>query len=164
MPRMTHPRAAVLCALESGPRVLSEILAALGFPEDFSRGTYARGHRVVMSLVREEVVECHKNRHHYASTFALTPAGRSWMARYQREHVSLLPAEFPRPVSPPAIATVPSRNSLGSEPMVKCPECGDAVSLSRARALIEGGAKVTCGCSNDLTILAQIAIEKADLS
>ncbi len=174
MPRLTRQRLAVLGALERGAQVFPWILAALDIPLEHVRKDYARAHRVIMELVREGIVSHQKKQRHHASTFTLTPLGRERIAEHRRElemrrqllNESSIPAVTAPPIDP-AITSVLAPTPvapLGSQPdidaEIKCPECGESVSLTRAKTLIDAGSKVTCRCTNDLTTLARNALSR----
>ncbi len=172
MPRLTRQRLAVFATLARGPATFVAIMTALGIPPDYSRRDYARAHRIVMDLVRERVVSHQKNRRHHASTFTLTPRER--VAEYRRElemHFQLLDgssipaatATHANPLESPSTASTPLHQSqLDADAGVKCPECGESVSLDRARILVEAGSKVLCRCSNDLTSRARDALDRLE--
>ncbi len=170
MLRLTRQRLAVLGALERGAQAFPWILAALDTPLEHARKDYARVHRVIMELVRERIVSHHKTAMHNCSLFSLTPAGQALVEAYRRKHehhLQLLRAaspssDTPNLPSPLQVSSPPKGPAPGARPAIKCPECGDAISIDRARDLIGAGFKVACKCGLNLTSLARDAIALAD--
>ncbi len=174
MSRITRQRIIVFSILARGPAAFLAIMTALGIPPEYSNRDYARAHRIVMDLVREGFVSHQKKQRHHASMFTLTPLGRERIAEHRRElemrrqllNESSIPAVTAPPIDP-AITSVLAPTPvapLGSQPdidaEIKCPECGESVSLTRAKTLIDAGSKVTCRCTNDLTTLARNALSR----
>ncbi len=179
MSRMTRQRLIIFATLGRGPATFPAIMAALGLPPEYSRGDYARVHRIVMDLVREGLVSHQKQRRHHASTFTLTPLGQERAAAYRADLEtrlqllagSSIPSATPRlpstvelpPPQPLLDSSLGQKVSQKRTGEVTCSTCGESISLDRARMLIEGGSKVLCRCTNDLTSLARDALVRLEL-
>ncbi len=149
----------------AGPLPLPAIIAKAGptppASNPRSKSPYTTTYRCVKALSSDGLVIPRGTDPEGRTTYALTPAGRTWGARFWDEATQYLAGwtpvlnasattPLPAPSLSRAITFVPRDASRENAPLV-CDWCGEKIPAAVARAAFEDRGRVTCHCHNDLT-------------